>query len=83
MNETTTGAPLTATVGERVGGDPHVRDVQAGIAKAAARRPFPWAALALAAVGWAAVTGMGRVVRRNVRRAGARVAALARRVPVG
>jgi hypothetical protein len=117
MNETTSGAPLTATVGERLGDDPHVREVREEVAKAqasqepgararegttasrgasqgrAARaavrargggaggRPFPWGALALAAVGWAAITGIGRVARRGGRRVGAGARALVGRLP--
>jgi hypothetical protein len=107
MNETTTGAPLTATLGERVGDDPHVKEVREEVAQAsappaqepgaatreglpasrgasegkarrprrrreggAATRPFPWGALALAAVGWALVTGIGRGLRSRARRVG-------------
>lgn len=116
MNETTTGAPLTATVGERLGDDPHVKEVREGVEQAAAghagpsgarepgarepgaatregttrsrgaserkarppRRPqghagprsFPWGALALAAVGWALVTGAGRAIGGRARRIG-------------
>jgi hypothetical protein len=34
-NETTTGAPLAATVGERLGGDPHVKEVREQVQHAA------------------------------------------------
>lgn len=102
MNETTTGAPLTATLGERVGDDPHVKEVREGVEHASAERPaaqqgaatqeppaaqqgpgaqertrrrasgrrFPWATLAVAAVAWALVTGVGRGIRARARRVG-------------
>lgn len=113
MNETTTGAPLSATVGERLGDDPHVREVREEVAQragasepgaatregatasrggraarggaaarehgeAAARR-FPWGALALAAVGWALATGIGRGIRGRARRVGRRARQLVTR----
>jgi hypothetical protein len=88
MNETTTGAPLTATVGERLGDERRVKEVREEVAHAARRppgraaaRPFPWGALALAAVGWALVTGVGRGIRARARSAGSRVVRLARRLP--
>lgn len=34
-NETTTGAPLAATVGERLGGDPHVKELREQVEHAA------------------------------------------------
>jgi hypothetical protein len=78
MNETTTGAPLGATIGERLGADPHVKEVAERVAEAPGQarrprrggRPFPWAALALGAVGWAALTGIGGWVRGRTRRLG-------------
>jgi hypothetical protein len=111
MNETTTGAPLTATLGERVGDDPHVKEVreevehtsaersaqQAGAtqeppaaqqgsamegrpgSRRASGRPFPWASLALAVVGWALLTGLGRGIRARARRVGRGARRLARR----
>ena len=91
MNETTTEGPLTATVGERQGGDPQVGKQPRREATArpetpgrktpsAAARPFPWGALALAAIGWAAATGIGGLVRSRARRIGAVAARLAARV---
>jgi hypothetical protein len=122
MNETTPGAPLTATLGERVGEEPHGKDVREeaprppgasggapaepgaatreglsrsrgasegkarrpraepsgrspgsspaarGQGRPAGARPFPWGALALAAVGWALVTGLWGVIRARARR---------------
>ncbi|HEX9241626.1 MAG TPA: hypothetical protein VF875_04210 [Anaeromyxobacter sp.] len=87
-NERKPEAPLAATVGERLGGDPDVQEEErsregrlvegrpadrqpgrpAGRAATKAARPFPWGALALAAIGWAALTGIGSALRSRARR---------------
>ena len=76
MNETTSGAPLTATVGERLKNDPHVEEARRAVAgkgkrsggEATGRRGFPWGALAVAVVGWAFATAITRRVRSKARR---------------
>jgi hypothetical protein len=76
MNETTSEAPLTATVGERLRGDPHLDEAQKAVAgkggrpggEATGRRGFPWGTLAVAVVGWAFATAISRRVRSRARR---------------
>jgi hypothetical protein len=77
MNENKTEAPLTATVGERLG--EKAQAVQEAVAPGRREGRFPWGALFAAAGVWLLVRGLTRGAGRTARMAGRKLRGRRRR----